>query len=201
MPLGALVILRLRRTAALAALAMLAWQILVYSTGSNAPFLDPLSALGLLLLWLEAVALAGSPGPQRGLQLLRVRHYCFAVTVAAASGLALPLMTSIGAVQVTELAIAAVTVPSMAIASPLSRRIVALLSLPLCYWVLSFAVLPSWIPFYVGGASNWAGPLRADLAWVPAAVLWCLALALALRPAAGARRLADRQQGGPAGLR
>jgi hypothetical protein len=167
------------------ALALLAWQVLVYSIGSNAPILDPLSALGLLLLLLEAVALAGSPGPRRGLQLLRVRHYGFAVTMAAASGLAVPLMSSIGAIRVTELAIAGVIVASMAITSPLSRRIAALLSLPLCYWALSFAVLPSWMPF-TGPPSGWEGPLRADLAWVPVAVLWCTALTAALR--AGGRR-------------
>jgi hypothetical protein len=185
----ALVLLRLRRTALLAVIALLAWQVLSYSGGGqvNETVVDPAVAMTILALALEAVVLAGSPGPVRGLQILRARHYGFAVAVAAGSGLAASLMTSIGAIQVAELVIAPVVAVGMVIAAPLSRRILVLLSLPLYYWVLGFAVLPSLVSFYGGSASGWEGPLRVSLTCVPVAVLGCVALTAGLRAHARSR--------------
>jgi hypothetical protein len=191
-----LVLLRLRRTAALAVTALLVWQVLAYSGGGqvNETVVDPLVASAILTLVLEAVTLAASPGPRRGLQILRARHYGFTVAVAAGSGLTASLMTGIEAIRATELAIVAVTAAGMVIAAPLSRRILVLLSLPLYYWALSFAVLPSWITLYGGGESGWEGPLRVSLTCVPVAVLGCIALTAGLRARGWGLRASGRDR-------
>jgi len=183
-----LALLRLRRTAVLVVVVLLAVVVWDFSTSGQVSetVIDPQGALPLLLLALEAVALAGSPGPRRGLQLLRAPQYAFAVAVAAASGLVGSLMTGLAARRATELAAVAVTVAGMVIVAPLSRRIAALLSLPLYYWALNEAVPQSRVPFDGGMGPGWAGPLRVSLACVPMAVLGCTALTAGMR--ARARR-------------
>jgi hypothetical protein len=179
----ALVLLRLRRTAVLVAVALMAGLVLVYSMSGQVSenLLDPQGSLPLLLLALEVVALAGSPGPRRGLRLLRAPQYGFTVAVAAAAGLVGALVTSPPAERATELAILAVTVAGMAIAAPLSRRIVTLLSLPPYYWAVNEAVPQSRASFGGGIGPGWTGPLRVSLICVPVAVLGCTALTAGMR--------------------
>lgn len=187
----ALVLLRLRRTAVLVVAALLAGVVLEYfmSGQVSATVINPQGALPLFLLALEAVALAGSPGPRRGLQLLRGPQYFFTVAVAAAAGLVGGLVTIPPAERATELAILGVTVTGMAIAAPLSRRIVTLLSLPLYYWAVNEAVSQERFPVAGGIGPGWAGLLRVSLACVPVAVLGCTALAAGMRARARRARL------------
>jgi hypothetical protein len=65
-----LVLLRLRRVAATVSVGLLVWYIVIAATGPSTSVYDPPAALTFyfFLFGLEAVALAASPGPRRGLQ-------------------------------------------------------------------------------------------------------------------------------------
>jgi hypothetical protein len=69
----------------------------------------------------------------------------------------------------------------MALVSRLSRRIMVLLSFPLYYLVLGFAVLPSMVQSAYSAESGWSGPLRITLTFLPLGALFVLALAAAAR--------------------
>ena len=85
--LTTLVLLRLRRTAALAAAAMLIWYTVSYAGGAlNWGYLDPQWMLIFFALGLEIAALVTSPGPRRGLQILTRKHYALAAVVAVTLG-------------------------------------------------------------------------------------------------------------------
>jgi hypothetical protein len=81
--LAAVVLLRLRRTAALAAAAMLIWSVVCIADPPNWSYIGPQSMLIFLALGLELTALGASPGPRRGRQLLTWKDYALTVAVAA----------------------------------------------------------------------------------------------------------------------
>ena len=125
--LTSLVLLRLRRAAALTAAGMLiflaffsGWGMLVNGT-ADAP--------GFLALGLEIVALTASPGPRRGLQILTWKHGALVVVAALA-------VTSTS-YTVTLIAIAVICA-GMALASSLGR------------WLLVLLAIPAY-PFFLGG--------------------------------------------------
>jgi len=181
--LTALVLLRLRRTAALAAAAMLIWFAVSVAGALNWSYIDPQSMLIFLALGLEIAALVTSPGPRQGLQILTWKHYALVAVVAATLG-SVPgwLWLSHPAVSdATMITVIAVSMARMVAASPLSRRIMVLLSVLAYYFIVGLVVLPSVVggPYEV--ASGWVGPLRITLTCMPLAmVIACLAI-MALR--------------------
>jgi hypothetical protein len=180
----ALVLLRMRRTAALLAGALLIW--FATETGlaglPNWSFFEPQVFRVVAALGLELAALMASPGPRRGLPILTWKHYALVVVAAAAAGSTtwLPVSAlSLGRVAVVT--IVALTLAGMALASRLSRRIMVLLSFPLYYLVLGFAVLPSVVQSAYSAESGWSGPLRITLTFLPIGALLLLVLAAAAR--------------------
>jgi Domain of unknown function (DUF1707) len=116
----AIALLRLRREAALVAVAALiglaylaGWQ------GLRIEYLTMFNPYILLALGLQVVAVAVSPGPRRGLHLLTWKHAAFAVIAA-------------GAVAITSyplsLAVIALVCAAMALASSLGRSLLILLA-------------------------------------------------------------------------
>lgn len=181
--LTALVLLRLRRTAALVAAAMLTWFAVSIAGALNWSYIDPHSMLIFLALGLEIAALVTSPGPRRGLQILTWKHYALVAVVAASLGSVLGwLWLSHPAVSdATMITVIAVSMAGMVAASPLGRRIMVLLSALAYYFIVGLAVMPSVVggPYEV--ASGWVGPFRITLTCLPlAAAIACLAV-MALR--------------------
>lgn len=177
--LTALVLLRLRRTAALAAAAMLTWFAVSVAGAVNWSYTDPHSMLIFLALSLEIAALVTSPGPRRGLQILTWKHYVLVAMVAVTLGSVLGWLwlSYPAASDATMITVIAVSMAGMAAASPLSRRIMVLLSALAYYFIVGLVVMPS----VVGGpdvfASGWVGPLRITLTCLPLAiVIACLAI-------------------------
>jgi hypothetical protein len=178
--LTALVLLRLRRIAALAAAGMLIWIAVPAAGAPNWGYIAPWSMLLFLVLGMEIVALMASPGPRRGLQILTPKHYVLVVVVAATAGSAINWQLSRPTVSsVIVIAVIAASMAGMAAASPLSRRITALLSFPAYYYIVHLVVLPS-----VTGPDNesgWVGPLRFTVTCLPLAVIACLAITAVVR--------------------
>jgi hypothetical protein len=180
---AALALLRLRRTAALAATALLIW--LVYSAADvptwsyiDAPSMVRFSAAGL-----EIAALVVSPGPGRARQIINWRHYTLALAIPL--GLAsvfnwvwLDHPAISNAVVVTG---CVVTLAAMTLASPLARRVAACLALPVYYLIATFLVPPSMTGGPYESMSGWEGPLRVTVTCAPFAVLLGVALVVALR--------------------
>ena len=134
-----LVLLRLRRTAALTAAAMLIW--LAFFSGSGTLVNGTVDAPGFLALGLEIVALTASPGPRRGLQILTWKHSTIVVIATLA-------VSTVG-YPVTGIAIAVICA-GMALASPLSR------------WLLVLLAIPAY-PFFFGGMMAFIGPFSTGL--------------------------------------
>ena len=177
--LTTLVLLRLRRTAALAAAAMLIWFTVHVAGAPNWSYMGPQSMLIFFALSLEIAALVASPGPRRGLQILTRRHYSLVAVVAVTLGSVLGWLwprqpAASDAIMITVIA---ASMAGMAAASPLSRRIMVLLS-PLAYYlIVSLVVMPSVAggPYEV--TSGWVGPLRITLTCLPLAIaISCLAI-------------------------
>jgi hypothetical protein len=166
----ALALLRLHRGAALAAVALLAW--LVYVTGWPGWSLvyGTANAYILLALGLQIVAVASSPGPRRGLQLLTWKHAAFVVLATLA--VSTSTITSYPATLIVIAVISAV----MALASSLGR------------WLLVLLAIPAW-PFFASPfATPWAPLLRLDpalsyitQAYLPPLTLLALAVVTARR--------------------
>jgi len=179
----ALVLLRLRRTAALVAGALLIW--FATDTGlaglPNWSFFEPQVFMVAAALGLEIAALMASPGPRRGLQILAWKHYALIVVAAADAGSTVWIPeTAFSLARISLVTIVALTLAGMAL-SRLSRRIMVLLSFPLYYLVLGFAVLPSVVQSAYSAESGWSGPLRITLTFLPLGALLVLALAAAAR--------------------
>ena len=81
--LAVLTLLRLRRTAVLAAAALLSWQAYVASFGGYWYYLSAASMVALAAVGLELAALAASPGPARARQILGWKHYASALAIPA----------------------------------------------------------------------------------------------------------------------
>jgi hypothetical protein len=183
--LTTLVLLRLRRTAALAAAAMLIWFAFSTAGAPSWSYLDPQQMLIFFALGLEIAALVTSPGPRRGLQILAPKHYALVAVVAVilgpASGWLGPShQAASDAIMITVIA---VSMGAMAAASPLSRRIMVLLAALAYYSIVGLVVMPSMVGGPYEYTSGWVGPLRVTLTCLPlAAAIACLAI-MALRSA------------------
>jgi hypothetical protein len=138
--LVALVLLRLRRVAALAAVAMLIW--VAFLSGSGTLVYGTAEAYLFLVLGLEIVALAASPGPRRGLQILTWKHGALVVIAA--------LAVATTSYPVTLIVIAVIGA-AMALASSLGRWLLVLLAIPAWPFftlpVEVFLPLASWLSF------------------------------------------------------
>jgi hypothetical protein len=182
--LTALVLLRLRRIAALAAAGMLIWFAVPAADALNWSYIAPWSMLIFLALGMEIAALMASPGPRRGLQILTPKHYALAVVVAATTGSAINWQLGWPAVStVIVITVIAASMAGMAAASPLSRRIMFLLSFPAYYYIVHLVVMPSLVSSHGGTVfeSGWVGPLRFTVTCLPLAMIACLAIAAVLR--------------------
>jgi Domain of unknown function (DUF1707) len=174
--LGALVplALRMRRVAALAAAGLLIWLIST-SVGVAAGAAIPILAVGL-----QAVALAASGGPRRALQILTWKH-------AAVATIATLLACCTGRIldPAARLAVIAVTGAAMALASPLGRRLLLLLTIPAYPLLLQLFI--SLFPISLSLAlATWPGyPALLAACYLPS-------LALAALAAVAARRASTR---------
>jgi hypothetical protein len=138
LPIVVLVLLRLRRTAAL-----LTAVVAVFEAGAAIIKADWAPGLALLLVTygLEAVALAASPGPRRGLQLLGRRQVLALITAGVASPLVLTgLQAHSLAEQAAAIGAIAVVAAALALASGTGRRILALLAIPAYSYAVFLAV-------------------------------------------------------------
>jgi hypothetical protein len=183
--LAVLVLLRLRRAAAVVAIttaAGLAFLLVIHSA-----YGAPASVFGLSFAVLEAVALAASTGPRRGLRILTRTSGLLLVIV---SGVALgAAMEAAGPVvdhpeaSVAALAVIALIVAGTAVVSPVSRRVLLLFAIP---------AVPFALDLFASGQFAAGGPGAAHRALVglPPLVLAGLAVTEILR----ARRhaIADR---------
>jgi hypothetical protein len=176
-PLGlvAVVLLRLRRAAALGAAGMLLWLALFSGTGtllsgtSDAP--------GYLALGLVVIALMASPGPRRGLQILTWKHGALVVTAT----LTLSITTS----HWLALIVIAVICAGMALVSSLSRWLLVLLAVPAYAFffggLFSFFDQPSSAVFHVATTYLPLGLAMVTLAYSLPLVLLVLAVMAARR--------------------
>ena len=139
-----LVLARLRRTAALAAVATLIWMLGVTIVGPASYNATELTAY-FCFLGLEALALLLSPGPSRGLELLGWRRTPV-LLIAGVAGAAVVTSGSPvaahrgGLIAVMALAVLVIIVIALALASVTSRRVVALLAIPAYPFVLAMLV-------------------------------------------------------------
>lgn len=178
--LATLVLLRLRRTAALAAAAMLIWYPVTWAGGFlNWDYLDPQWMLIFFALGLEIAALLTSPGPRRGLQILTRKHYALAAVVAVTLGAVLGWLwpSHRAASDAIMITVIAVSTGGMVATSPLSRRVMVLLSALAYYFIVGLVVMPSMVGGPYEYTSGWVGPLRVTLTCLPlAAAIACLAI-------------------------
>jgi Domain of unknown function (DUF1707) len=123
--LVALVLLRLRRLATLAAGAIFLW--VAFLSGGSTYVYATSDAYLLVPLGLEIVALAASPGPRRGLHILTWKHGALVVIAT--------LMVATTSYPVTLIVIAAIGI-AMVLASSLGR------------WLLVLLAIAAW-PFFV----------------------------------------------------
>jgi hypothetical protein len=180
---AALALLRLRRTAALAAVALLIWLAYSSSAVPHWSYMDAAAMLSLSVAGLEIAALVASPGPRRAMRIINWRHYALALAIPL--GLAsvfnwvwLGHPAVCDAIVITA---CAVTLAGMALASPLARRVAAFLAIPVYYLIVQFLVPPSVTGGPYEAISGWEGPLRVMLTCAPFAVLLGVALAVAMR--------------------
>jgi len=154
---AALALLRLRRTAALAATGLLIWLAYSIADAPNWSYIDAPSMRSLSVAGLEIAALLASAGPRRAAQIISWRHYALALAIPA--GLASVLSwvwvgdpAVSGSIVITA---CAVVLAGMTLASPLARRVAALLALPVYYPAATLLVPPSMIggPYEV--TSGW----------------------------------------------
>lgn len=189
MLVAVLALLRLRRTAALAAAGLLIWLAYSSSDAANWSYIDASSMLILAAAGLEIAALLAAAGRARAIGIMNWKYY--------AAGLAIPLGLAAvfnwvwldhPAVSDTIVITACVlTLAGMTLASPLGKRVAAILALPVYYLVMQFLVPPSLIGGPYEFASGWRGPLRVTVTVLPFAVLLCVTLAAAQRAARQAR--------------
>jgi hypothetical protein len=180
---AALALLRLRRTAALAATAQLIWLAYSIADAPNWSYIDAPSMRSLSVAGLEIAALLASPGPRRAMQIITWRHYALALAIP------LGLASVLSWVWVGDPAVSnsivttacAVILAGMTLASPVARRVAAFLALPVYYLIATLLVPPSMIGGRYEVTSGWDGPLRVTVTCAPFAVLLCVALVVALR--------------------
>lgn len=169
-----LILFRLRRTAVLAtAVLMILFTALLVTRwpgGQNLPLTMYLISYIVLILGLEAVALAASPGPRRGLQILRSKHLSLIVLTGAAVTFLRYLETRNGSnADYLTVALIVVVAAGMTVTSALSRRILVLLAIPLYSYAVQgflFNLIYLYLPplallaFAITAASRSAGSAR-----------------------------------------
>jgi hypothetical protein len=164
--LAALALLRLQRVAALAAVALVIW--LVSRGGGLASLVyGPAWAYLFLALGLEIVALAASPGPRRGLQILTWRNGALIVIAT--------LAVSTTSYPVTLIVIAVICA-AMALASSLGRWLLVLLAIPAWPFFIPPAFTTPWKLFYLAPAPGFTAQ-----AYLPPLALLALAIIAARR--------------------
>jgi hypothetical protein len=181
--LAALVLLRLRRLAGLAATGLLGWLAVSVSAATGWDYVDPQSMILLVPLALEAAALLASPGPRRGMQLMTWKRYALAVAAPAAlaSARAWQWPGHPAVYEALAIAVIAVILAGMILASPLTRRLASLLWVPAYFVVVGFLVPPLFETGPSGTGAVWDGSLRIAVTCVPFAVTLGVLLAAALR--------------------
>jgi Domain of unknown function (DUF1707) len=131
----ALVLLRLRRVAMLAAAVMVLW--IAFLSGGSTYIWATEEAYLFVPLILEIVALAASPGPRRGLQILTWKHGALVIIAAVA-------VSNINYVVIlsypVNLIVVAVIGAAMLLASSLGRWLLVLLTI--AAWPFSLPPLP-----------------------------------------------------------
>ncbi len=145
-----LLALRMRRVAALAAVALLIWLLIWLASRlpSQGVFLATSEAYLFLAVGLEIAALTASPGPRRGLQILTWKHGALVVIATLVVG-----TSAIRIAYTVHLIVLAVICAGMALASPLGR------------WLLVLLAIPAY-PFFVGISPSPPG-LQIALAFLP----------------------------------
>jgi hypothetical protein len=144
----AVILLRLRRVAILAAAVLFLWA--AFLSGGGTLVYATVEAYLFVPLGLEIVALAASPGPRRGLQILTWKHGALAVIVT--------LVVSATSYPAAVIVIAVICA-AMALASSLGR------------WLVVLLAVAAW-PFFFGGPLAYLGPFsgpgfRIALAYLP----------------------------------
>lgn len=169
------ILLRLRRVAALTAAGMFLWLALL--SGSGTMLSGTSDAPGYLALGLVVVALIASPGPRRGLQILTWKHAALVVIAT----LTLSIITS------HQLALIVITVicGGMALVSSLSRWVLVLLAIPAYAFFFGgpYAVFgePSSAVFHAATTYLPLGLAMVTLAYLLPLVLLVLAVVAARR--------------------
>lgn len=169
--LTTLVLLRLRRTAALATAGLMIWIVgstIAQAGAGGLAFELESAAFAGFILGPELAALLASPGPRRGLQILSWRYRVLVIGAAATIGAAAGLSISHPAVAPVVVGLVTIIAIGMAVASPLSRRILVLLAIPFCS--TTFALV---LPSVAGGV----------LRYLPSVVISCLAIVAIRRSA------------------
>jgi hypothetical protein len=185
--LAACVLLRLRRTAALVAAAVLIWAATPATYTPGWMYLSLNNMLIFVTLGLEVAALLASPGPRRGRQILTWKGYAAAVAVPAAvasAGLWVWLNHPAAAAAIA-ISVIALAIVGTAMTSALGWRVAALLSVPAFYAAAQFLVLPAIIGTIYLSMPGWEGPLRIMLTFLPVAALLGVAVAIARAVQAG----------------
>jgi hypothetical protein len=186
----ALGLLGLRRTAAVAAALLMTWVAVQAALGHRLQ--EPRVAGYLLLFGVQVVALAVSPGPRRGLELVSGRAILPAIPWLAAAAYAggivpthYPVPLVVAEVGIGLLALAGLP----ALAAPAGRRLLVLLVvIPGSAFVVSLLTF-SGVDFY---AMSFAASQAA--LYLPATILACLTALAARRP--GRDRSADEAGAG-----
>jgi len=173
-PLG----LRMRRLAALAGAGLLVW--LLFGLPGQAFGIAIGDAPAILATALVTAALAASPGPRRGLQIVTWKHaviVVIATTLVCTSVIPMDRATRL----VTRLIVIAVIAAGMALASSLGRWLVLLLAIAAYPLLLFF------------GLSLFPPGFRASLAPAPLIAAYYLpSLALVILAVVAARRASSR---------
>ena len=141
--LVALVLLRLRRLAILAAVVMLLW--VAFLSGDSTYVWATAQAYLFVPLALEIVALAASPGPRRGLQILTWKHGALVVIATLAVATASYPLTLI---------VIAIIGTAMALASSLGRWLLALLAIAAWPFFLPPLAATPWVLYLPYGARD-----------------------------------------------
>jgi hypothetical protein len=177
--LAACVLLRLRRTAALVAVALLIWAATPATYTPGWMYLSLNSMLIFVTLGLEVAALLASPGARRGLQILTWKGFAAALAVpaAVASANLWVWLNHPAAAAAIAILVIALAIVGTAMTSALGLRVAALLSVPGFYAAAQLLVMPVMIgPL---NESGWEGPLRITLTCLPVAALLAVGVAVA----------------------
>lgn len=179
--LTACVLMRLRRTAALGAAAMLVWSATPATYTPGWLYLSMTNMLIFVTLGLEVAALLASPGPRRGREILTWKGFVTALAVPAAVASVVvwvweehPAASAAIAVSVIALAVGGI-----ALTSALGLRVGAFLGVPAFYAAAQFLVMPSAIGSIDDSMPGWEGPLRITLTALPLAALLGVAAVMA----------------------